>query len=131
MANISYSAVVLDDESHQKLVKIFKSMIPENWKVLAHHMTIKMGALDPESQAKKDLADGSIITLNVEDYAIDDKVMAVGVEGYVSMNIKPHITLAVNVNEGGKPVMSNQLTDWRPIPFPLKLTGKVTEVQFK
>jgi hypothetical protein len=131
MADISYSAVILDDESHQKLVKVFKSMIPEGWKIFAHHMTIMTGALDPESQAKNDLINGSEIVLNVEDYAINDKVIAVGVNGYESVNIKPHITLAVNAAEGGKPVMSNQLTDWKPIPFPLKLTGKVTEVEFR
>lgn len=131
MAGISYSAVVLDDESHQKLVKVFRSMIPEGWDIFAHHMTIKLGALDEDSQAKRDMIEGKTITLKVLDYAIDEKVMAVSVSGYESMNVRSHITLAVNKREGGKPVMSNQLTDWKPIPFPIKLTGKVTEVEFR
>lgn len=131
MAGISYSAVVLDIVSQQKLVSVFKPMIPEGWEIVAHHMTIKMGALDPESQAKKDLIEGTEITLNVEDYAINDKVMAVGVSGYETMNPMPHITLAVNRKEGGKPMMSNQLTDWKSVIVPLKLTGMVTEVEFK
>lgn len=131
MAGISYSAVVLDIVSQQKLVGVFKPMIPEGWEIVAHHMTIKMGALDPESQAKKDLIEGNEIVLNVEDYAINDKVMAVGVSGYETMNAKPHITLAVNRKEGGKPMMSNQLIDWKPLVVPLKLTGNVTEVEFK
>jgi hypothetical protein len=122
MSNIAYSAVVLDEESKQKLIKVFKSMIPEGWEILAHHMTIRIGAL-------KDKTDiGKKIELNVIDYAIDDKVMAVGVDGYPTENKKPHITLAVNRQDGGKPVMSNNLVDWKLIGFPLKLTGIVTEL---
>jgi hypothetical protein len=131
MGNISYSAVVLDNISHQKLVGVFKPMIPEGWEIYAHHMTIKLGALDDNSQPKQDMIEGKMITLKVEDYAIDEKVMAVGVSGYESMNTKSHITLAVNRKEGGKPVMSNYLKEWRPLIFPLELTGKVTEVEFK
>ena len=67
--------------------------------------------------------------LSVIDYAIDDKVMAVGVEGYSSNNKKAHITIAVNRTNGGKPFMSNQLSDWKPIGFQIKLTGIVTEVK--
>ena len=131
MAGISYSAVVLDDISHQKLVAVFKPMIPEGWDIFAHHMTIKLGALDENSQAKRAMIEGKTIILKVIDYAIDDKVMAVGVSGYESMNAKPHITLAVNKKEGGKPVMSNYLKDWKEVIIPLELTGKVTEVEFK
>jgi len=131
MGNVAYSAVVLDNISHQKLVGVFKPMIPEGWEIYAHHMTIKLGALDDNSQAKKDMLEGKIITLKVVDYAIDDKVMAIGVSGYESMNAKPHITLAVNKKEGGKPVMSNYLKDWREVIVPLELTGNVTEVKFK
>ena len=131
MKNVSYSAVVLDDLSRQKLISVFRPMIPTDWEIIAHHMTIKLGALDEESQPKKDMEKNKTITLVVEDYAVDDKVMAVGVSGYESKNIKPHITLAVNRSEGGKPMMSNQLSDWKEIKFPLKVTGKVIEVEYK
>ena len=131
MGNVSYSAVMLDKESHDKLVKVFKPMIPNDWKVFAHHMTIKMGALPDDSKAKEDMLSGIVITLNVEDYAMDDMVMAVGVSGYESQNAKSHITIATNINAGAKPVMSNKLTDWKPLGFPLELTGKVTEIEFK
>ena len=53
--------------------------------------------------------------------------MAVGVEGYQTNNAKPHITIAVNRNAGGKPFMSNKLKDWKPLGFPLKVTGTVNE----
>lgn len=125
--NVSYSAVVLDEESRKKLIKVFWYLIPSNYEVIAHHMTIKMGALDTNSKEKHDMEDGIEVTLKVIDYAIDDKVMAVGVSGYPTLNPKPHITIAVNRAEGGKPFMSNKLTDWKPLGFPMTITGKVNE----
>ena len=38
--NISYSGVVLDEESKQKLLSL---EIPEGWEQVAHHMTIMVG----------------------------------------------------------------------------------------
>ncbi|MDA3779566.1 MAG: hypothetical protein PF487_04980, partial [Bacteroidales bacterium] len=125
---VSYSGVVLDDKSKTSLIKVFQSTIPEGWEIIAHHMTIKLGALEDGSQEKQDMEDGKDIHLNVSDYAIDDKVMAVGVKGYPSTNTKPHITIAVNRAEGGKPYLSNKLTDWRKIGFSFELTGKIEEV---
>jgi len=124
---VSYSAVVLDDMSRAKLLKVFTPMIPEGWEVIAHHMTIKMGPLDIGTKEKEDMSGNTEIILNVVDYGMDDKVMAVGVEGYHSTNAKAHITLAVNRADGGKPFMSNKLTEWKPLGFPLELTGKVSE----
>ena len=46
---------------------------------------------------------------------MDDKVMAVGVEGYPTNNKKAHITVAVNRTAGGKPMMSNNLSDWKKV----------------
>ena len=122
--NIAYSAVVLTGESHDKLIKVFSRMIPEGWKTYAHHMTLNMGEIDPKY--KDDL--GQEVELTVVDYAIDELVMAVGVEGYPTNNAKPHITLAVNIDGGGKPFLSNKLTDWKTIGFSIKVTGVVTEV---
>lgn len=125
MNNIAYSAIVLDEASKQKLIKVFSKMIPEGYEVLAHHMTLNLGAIDPKYAEDLDKE----IELNVIDYAIDDKVMAVGVEGYPTNNKKAHITLAVNRQGGGKPMMSNNLTEWRPIEFPLVLKGIVTQIR--
>lgn len=124
---ISYSAVVLDDKSRTKLIQVFKPMIPESWEIISHHMTIKMGALEDGSPEKADMEVDKVIELNVIDYAIDDLVMAVGVEGYNTKNEKSHITIAVNHADGGKPFYSNKLTDWKSLGFPLILTGKVRE----
>jgi len=122
---VAYSAVVLDEVSKQKLIKVFSKMIPEGWEIIAHHQTINLGAIDPKYA--KDL--GKEIVLSVIDYAIDDKVFAVGVDGYPTNNKKAHITLAVNRQGGGKPMMSNNLENWRPIGFPLVLKGIVTQVK--
>ena len=124
MNEIAYSAIVLDQKSRSRLLERFKSMIPEDWEVLADHMTINLGEINPEYQKYLGLP----IQLSVKDIAMDDIVMAVGVTGFGSTNAKPHITIAVNRRECGKPSMSNKLTDWKSIGRPLLLTGKVTEI---
>ena len=129
MSRISYSAVVLDAKSRERLINFFnmKGLIPPNTEILADHMTINMGELDPKYIKYLGLP----VRLNVEDYAINDKVLAAGVSGFYSQNAKQHITIAVNRAGGGKPMMSNELTDWQKINQPLALVGKVTEVPYK
>jgi len=127
MNNISYSAVVLDDRSKQRLIERFKTIIPEGFEIVAHHMTINMGEIDPKLEKYLGLP----VRLSVNEFAIDDKVMAVGVSGFETHNAKAHITLAVNRANGGKPMMSNKLTNWQPLKRPLYITGKVIEVEFK
>jgi hypothetical protein len=57
-----------------------------------------------------------------------DKVVAVKVESEIKTQNKiPHITIAVNRMEGGKPVMSNDITEWSPI-YPFEVEGKVEEI---
>lgn len=121
---VSYSAVVLDESSRQRLLDRFGSYIPEGWEVIAHHMTINMGEISPDLQEYL----GMTVELVVEDIAMDDKVMAVGVSGFYTKNEKPHITLAVNRTNGGKPFLSNKLQDWSKVK-PLFLKGKVIEVE--
>lgn len=120
---VLYSAVVLDEKSKNELLAKFK--IPEDWKTFAHHMTIVFGKGLPEDK-KSDL--GRPVELTVEALGVSDKAMAVKVSGYPSKNKIPHITIAVNVNEGGKPVMSNQITNWKPVQK-FNITGTVTEVK--
>jgi hypothetical protein len=97
-------------------------MIPDGWKVSAHHMTIVFGKLVPNQE---DL--GKEVTLYVEAIGISDMAMAVRVEGYPSTNAIPHITIAINP-DGGKPVMSNDITKWQKIKnFAIK--GIVSEIK--
>ena len=44
----SYSAVVIEEQEKQKLLKKLEFDIPESWQIIAHHMTIKMGELPTE-----------------------------------------------------------------------------------
>ena len=99
-------------------------MIPNGWETIAHHMTINMGEIDPKFEKYL----GMTVDLTAVDFAMDEKVMAVGVTGFETKNQKPHITLAVNRTAGGKPMMSNNLINWENLSEPIILTGKVTEV---
>jgi hypothetical protein len=118
---VLYSAVLLDKVSHNKLVDTFKSSIPDDWVIHAHHMTIVFGkGLDN----KEDL--GKEVFLRVIKVGKSDKAFAVQVEGYPSKNSIPHVTLAVNP-DGGKPKDSNEITKWQDIK-PFFISGVVTEI---
>jgi len=83
------------------------------------------------ARLKSDLSQeelGKKVVLTVTAIGSTDKVIAVKVEGYESTNKVPHITVAVNLIDGGKPVMSNDITNWMPIKQ-FMLSGIVTEVK--
>lgn len=118
---VLYSAVVLDELSRNMLFRVFSEYIPEDWKKIGHHMTIAFGkGVDNEEDLGKE------IELVVTEIGASDMAIAVKVEGYPSKNAIPHVTLAINP-DGGKPVMSNQITDWEPVGQ-LKIRGTVTNI---
>jgi hypothetical protein len=119
-SDILYTAVVLDNGSRNALLSRVEDEIPSDWSVIAHHMTITFSKPLP---TKEDL--GKEVMLTVTDLGLSDIAMAVKVSGYPSNNEIPHITIAVNPN-GGKPVMSNNITNWVKIK-PFNINGKVTE----
>lgn len=120
---MSYTALVLDNESHNKLVNAFK--VPDGWEVVAHHMTINMGT--PDKGPAESLIDQEA-PLTVVSLAKDELVMAVGVDSPVPSNNQiKHITVAVNRADGGKPFLSNKLTNWQPTT-PMTLKGVVKQV---
>lgn len=127
MGSISYSAVVLDEKSRTRLIERFKSLIPEGWEIIADHQTINLGEIEPEYQRYLGLP----VRLSVDEIAGNDMVIAVGVSGFDSKTSKPHITLAVNRQEGGRPMMAKTLDNWEKLKRPLLVTGKVTEVEIK
>jgi hypothetical protein len=132
-----YTAVVLDEKSHLKLVKWAEDNIKKDgirlpmlvrdqgWKMYCHHMTIAMGTC-PDF-IKNDL--GSIQKLDVTHYGVGDNAIAVRVIGYYSKNLIPHVTVAVNIKDGGKPMDSNKITVWTPVDSVLKLSGEVKQLQ--
>lgn len=122
---ILYSAVVLDGKSKSELLTLFgKPYYDKDWKLFAHHMTIVFGkGLDDKSEV------GKQVNLVATHIGKTDKVVAVKVEGYPSSNATPHITIVVNVNAGGKPFQSNEITKWVPLKHKVQLTGTVEEIK--
>jgi predicted kinase len=118
-----FASLVLDDSSKSKLLSSVSKYIPEGWEVIAHHMTINFGKGLPED-LKTDL--GKTKSITAREIGISEMAIAVKVDGYPSDNVIPHITIAINPN-GGKPVMSNDITDWKPLESPVRLNGVVSE----
>ena len=117
-----YTALVLTPESqHQLLSAMDPFLLSEYDEPIAHHMTINMGSCKDASIL------GKKFSMEVIAIAHDDKVLAVKIEtGCPSQRPLKHITVAVNRKNGGKPVMSNDLTNWEPSSN-LTLSGVVEE----
>jgi hypothetical protein len=121
---VAYTGVMLDENSRDFLQKEFGHLIPEGWEWIAHHMTITLGQLSDDVRSAML---GEKANLVVTSLGMGEKVIAIGVKGYFSKNAKPHITLAVDRANGGKPVMSNQIENWKPYTINKILTGTVEE----
>jgi hypothetical protein len=116
-SNISYTAFVLSENEHWRLKEFLykNSNLDEivdggGWSAIAHHSTINMGGFKHDRELL-----GTRFDLNVTTFCYDEMVCAVGVKWPQDLRFlsapMPHITIAINKNAGGKPVMSNKL-DW-------------------
>lgn len=120
---VSYTGIILSNQSKNLLLSTLP--IPEGWERVAHHMTINMGPF----KGPRELL-GQTVKLEAVTFAMDDKVLAVGVKSDIpSTNSVSHITVAINRTKGAKPVMSNALVDWMPLPHTLTLEGTIQEVE--
>jgi len=55
--------------------------------------------------------------------------MAVGVIGYrIPTDNYPHITLAINKENGATPFLSNKIDNWYKFKQPIELNGVVTNI---
>lgn len=107
-----YTALVLDENDQIVLIEKLIHLIPNDWEIICHHMTINMGTA---TEAIRDLL-GTFGYVKVIKWGISDKAIAVQVESETpSVNAIKHITVAVNRANGGKPFHSNQITDWYDI----------------
>lgn len=114
---IMYTALVLDKESREALLRYVLPI--EGWEMLAHHMTIEFPA-DTHPLLGKE------VCVEATHWACDEKVIAVRIsDAGLSRNKTPHVTIAVNRENGGKPVMSNNLNNWMMLRAPLTLFGTV------
>lgn len=121
-----YTALKLDEMSHEKLKNELMHEIPEGWKIFCHHMTINLG--DANQGPAVDLV-GKTISLKAVQLGKDEKVMAVKVETVCpSTNSIKHVTVAVNFASGGKPKDSNDLKNWIDLENPIDLIGTVVVV---
>lgn len=128
---VLYSAIVLTEESHDKLVRIFSDVIPDEWDMFAHHMTFAFKEPLPDELRE---FEGEETTIYATHFGKTSKVCAVSVEGdhtSFSNNPIPHITVGVNKREGGSPVMSNDITDWSELDPHIELTGVIKEITNK
>ena len=118
---MSYTALVLDPLSQIALAD--RLGVSAGWEQKCHHMTLHMGAHD----ADRDPPLGSRFEVLAHRAGGNGLVTAVRVKTDLkTCNYFPHITVAVNKAEGGKPVMSNHVKSWHNIT-PLELTGTVQE----
>jgi hypothetical protein len=116
-----FSGIFLDDSSRSRLLANFT--VPHGWTPYAEHLTISLGSLPDNLKQKV----GMTYKLKITKIGISKTNIALGVETKLdSKNKVPHITLAVDTENGGKPYMSNQITKWKNIK-PFYVTGKLGE----
>lgn len=121
-SDVLYSCVLLEKASQNVLFHNLEKMIPEGWIKFGHHMTITMGPLKDKSIL------GTEQLLSVTKVGISDMAMAVMVQSDIeTKNEISHVTVAINP-DGGKPVMSNDITKWQDVKMFI-LLGQVTEIK--
>jgi len=130
-SRVSYSCVLLNPESHQLLKNTYCNELSEDWKIYCHHMTICMGELPPDLKSRI----GEEIEIETVKIGQDDKAFVVKVnplddelQTYYTPPKFPHVTLAVNTINNGKPFMSNKIGNWDAIEN-MKLYGRITEIK--
>lgn len=126
--NPRYSGLVIDSSSKYALLHNpeIAQHVPENFEIIAHHMTIKLGGLTGTEHESRLNATEKIFATHVG--VSDNKnVVAVKVTGK-SDNKIPHITIAINRDAGAKPVESNYITNWQILQRPISLVGVVAEI---
>ena len=120
---VNYTSLLLDKDSHLKLVDKLKHVIPSKWNIVAHHMTLTLGEL--EKELENDLL-GKTFEVKVLSYSVDLDigVMAVKVEAELeTRSLYKHVTVALK--EGSSAMLSNNLTDFNHVDT-FTLTGVVS-----
>lgn len=118
----AYCGMLIED--NKKLLALVAGLSGD-WERIAHHMTIKLGPL-PEEMLGRVGERVPITATHIGKY--EDKAVAVKV--FSSMGPRgntPHVTLAVNRANGGKPFMSNKITEWIELPERVIVYGVLSE----
>lgn len=121
-----YFGIFLDTDSSNKLKDTVAGILPPDWTVYCHHCTLSFGDPSPDPEVFNYIAQtlGTMVTLDAVTLGISEEAIAVGVTGNIkARNEIPHITVATA--PGVRPVRSNAITEWKPLPEGLRLTGVV------
>lgn len=135
LENWIYFGVFLDADESERVYNIINSLhgidIPDDWRKYTSHMTIIYNNKSEIAQAwAKATAPrvGEDVLLKATHVGVSDKAIAIRVNGEMSANAIPHITIACSPT--GKPVDSNKITNWREI-VPFTISGKIDVLQSK
>jgi tRNA nucleotidyltransferase/poly(A) polymerase len=116
-STINFSAIVLDDESHNRLITLLHEFFEdlEGWTKFAHHMTVNLGPLPMKLTGLR----GQDFNITVTHIGHDKDVVAVKIDTSFDVRQTPHITLATSPK--GRPEMSSRINNWVPVtPFIVK-----------
>jgi hypothetical protein len=130
MEDLLYIGLELDDISRKRLLPLLDTdgiEDPDNIKIINHHMTIAFHTNIPDDIFNWCVYHrGEMIQMTAVKLGASEKAVAVQVDTDApSTNTIKHITLAVDLSNGGKPVDSNYIKEWVSID-PIVLFGKVT-----
>ena len=135
LENWIYFGVFLDADESERVYNIINSLhgidIPDDWRKYTGHMTIIYNNKSEIAQAwAKATAPrvGEGVLLKATHVGVSDKAIAIRVNGEMSANAIPHITIACSPT--GKPVDSNKITNWREID-PFTISGRIDVLQSK
>jgi len=104
-----YVAYVLDDQSRNKLAKLFPPKYPE-W--VGHHTTVEFGVPKDPSLPFGDAADMQVVGY-AEDDGIEALVVAINGETKRPDGKAYHLTWSLDRSKGRKPVDSNNVISQR------------------
>ena len=135
LENWIYFGVFLDADESERVYNIVNSLpgigIPDDWRKYTSHMTIIYNNKSEIAQAWAKAAAprvGEDVLLKATHVGVSDKAIAIRVNGEMSANAIPHITIACSPI--GKPVDSNKITNWREID-PFSISGRIDVLQSK
>jgi tRNA nucleotidyltransferase/poly(A) polymerase len=122
-STINYSGIVLDDESHNRLIGLLHEHFQDvdDWTEYSHHITVTLGPLPMKLRGLI----GQDFNITVTHIGHTKDVIAVKVDTSFEINQTPHITIATSPS--GKPDMSNTINNWSPIT-PFNVTGILEEI---
>jgi hypothetical protein len=127
-----YISIDLDNESRLKLKSFceptVQDMFGEDAVYKCHHMTISTYKnLDDDILSWCEENEGNEFTLYVDSIGVSDKAVsvAIDVDGVMTKQAYPHITVAVNSLVGGRPVDSNYITNFEEVYHNIELHGKL------